>query len=105
MVDYHLNSDLDIEVTDSKEVQKVTGLAEFEQDLMVRLRDAQSELLDSDRASTTKERIRLKTTRIAREMDVIESIGQITVTRSRDLDGSYDVEVTYRTGDRFTEQI
>lgn len=106
MVDYSINSDFDIHFTEWGDFAVVDGLEEFEQDVVIRLHENQKSIYrDEAGRKIEREKIRLSVTRVAKEFDVIDSIENISITEVQAADKSYQVEVTYKTGDIFTEEI
>jgi len=106
MVDYSINKEFDIHLTKWGDFVTVDGREEFEQDIVIQLHDKFDEVLGfRGSRDSTKHKIKLAVTRIAEEFDQIDSIKNIDVVRSRDASSTYQVEVTYDTGDTFSEEL
>lgn len=106
MVDYSINEDFDLELTDWGDIRTVDGFEEFQQDVVKRLHERERELLATrGNSQTQQERIALEVTRVARDFDVVDDIEELAVARIRGESASYRVQVTFKTGDSFIEQL
>lgn len=106
MVDYSIDENFDIHFNEWDDFVVVDGLAEFEEDVVVQLHDNLEEVLANPGGrNTAREKIRLQVSRIAKQFGVIDSIKNISVERITDARSSFQVTVTYQTGDAFTEEL
>jgi hypothetical protein len=105
MVDYSINRDFDIYFNEWGDFVTVDGLAEFEQDVVIQLHDNLESVISGSNSENAEEKITLEVARVARQFDVIDSIKNIDVSRSFEGRGTYEVLVTYNTGDTFVEEL
>lgn len=106
MVDYSINDKFDIHFNEWKDFATVDGLEEFEQDVVIQLHDNERDILGArSNSDVAKQKIELAVTRVARQFGVIDSIAELNVSEVRDETASYQVEVTYLTGETFSEEL
>jgi len=103
MVDYYLNGDYQTEDDGNGGFRLVDGKEEFEQEVIVRLREEQRDILQNGFSDTAREKIRLAINRTAQSFDLINQIRNINISRPIDKPSTFAVEVTFVTGGNFQE--
>lgn len=103
MVDYQIDRTFQAVRTDWGTFKEVSGIAEFEQTLIVALHDEFQPLIGDLDSENLIPRIRLAVTRIANKFDVIGKVKQINISRVADASGEYEVNITYKTSAPFSE--
>jgi hypothetical protein len=102
MVDYKIDNQFKADRTSWGSFKTVDGLAEFEQTLVVVLHNEMQEII-GQKITNPIEKIKLKINRIAKLFGVVEEIRSIRVGKSATESGTYEVVVTYSTGQPFSE--
>lgn len=103
MVDYKIDSTFQAVRTDWGSFKSVSGVDEFEQEVIVTLHSKLQEVIGETDSKEIIPRIELIVTRLAREYDVIAEVKQIDISVSDDARGRYDVEIIYETTAPFSE--
>lgn len=106
MVDYSVNSNYDLHFNENGEFETVDGLAEFEENLMIKIDYNFATLIgEYKNLDTASQKIRLMVTRLAKDFDVIDQIKRIVITEPEDKPETLSIDVFYTTGDTFEETI
>lgn len=106
MQDLALNSDFSVHLDDRNDLASVSGREAFEQALVVRLTDLMHGAIRGlTNGDTVEERINLTVSRVAREMDFIDSIANVNVTPSPNDPNTYLVQITYTSDEIFEREV
>mgnify|MGYP006290697751 CR=1 FL=1 len=104
-MDLRLNSGFDTGLDDRNDLAVVTGREAFEQNIAVRMTDFFIEQVGSLDHPNAFELLDLQATRIVREMDELESVVQVLITKSPDKPNTADVTVIYQSSPDFAFEI
>lgn len=78
---------------------------EFHQAIVTRLHDRLDEITGGFGNDTTKEKMQLAATRVAREHGWIDEISRIVIRQSEDQANTYEMEIVYQAGVSFSKTI
>lgn len=106
MTEYSVDGSFDIHFGDTNSFEEISGKEEFQQYLAIDLHFRFRELIGNNRSvDNIAKKIRLATTRIAREYGEVESLAEVTVEEPTNTPNSLDVRIIYESGDVFEETI
>lgn len=104
--DLAITSDFTLSEKDNGSFELVTGQEEFHQSIVLRLHDRLEEigpgLFGSD---TTKEKLRLAATRVARSHDMLDEIARLEIGQPKGKPGTVALEIEYESGEAFSDII
>lgn len=104
MLDLALNENFSVFLDDTNDLATVDGQDQFEQSVAVHLTDLlhKNVLPGMDNDGTTKNKIRLQVSRVARRHDRIEEVSSVKIDDLVGEEASYEVTIVYRTGEETT---
>jgi hypothetical protein len=104
-MDIRLNSDFDITLDHRNDLPTVSGRAEFEQRLTIRLTDYFQNVIGTVDRRRAVDLLRLQAQRIVDDLDGLVGVAQLSVTQSADEPNTLEVTIIYDMGEEFAVSL
>jgi hypothetical protein len=103
--DLAIDSNFEVYLDHRGDLATVSGRDAFEQELAIRLKERFNDLIGDTRPGNIMDLLETEARRVADEMNRINRLQNIVVTRDDDIPGKYNASIVYDTGEQFTFEV
>lgn len=103
--DLAVDQNFDVFISQGGDLATVRGREAFEQKVIIRITDKYFSIIGDIDRENAKELVRVEATRVANEMDMLDSVAEFDANFSSEQPNTLEVTIVYDTGDELEFSI